>query len=408
VTASGLARQRLPLTDGGELAYRLDGPAGAPTIVLSNSLGTSLELWEPQMEALAGYFRVLRYDQRGHGASDSPPGTYSIAQLAGDVLQLLDAVGCARASIAGISLGGMVAMYLAAHHPERIERVVLACTAPYLGPAEQWRERAQLVRTGGTAGIAANVLERWFTPSFHTSRPDLIGRFKAMIASCAADGYASCCEAIAGMDQRPSLPAISAPTLVVCGAEDPATTPATGLAMQSAISGAAFVVIPRAAHIANVEQPEMFTSALLAHLTGTALERGMAARRSALGDRYVDGAGERAAASGIAVQESFQRFITEGPWGSVWARPAVDRRTRRLVTLALLAGLGRLEEFELHARAAIADGSEGRADAEAIGEILLHVAVYAGVPAANSAFTVLARIAGSAPAHDLPPDTTIL
>ncbi len=358
---SALARpHRLVLTGGGELAYRIDGPRAGPVLLLSNSLGTAIEMWDPQVTALSGHFRVVRYDQRGHGASSAPAGPYTIDQLARDALELLDELGCEKASVAGVSLGGMVGMHLAASRPERIDRLVLASTSPYLGPAEQWTERARIVRQGGVNAIAPTILERWFTPAYLSAHPNVSAGFMDMFATCSPEGYAACCEAIAAMDQREALAAIKAPTLVVVGADDPTTTPAAGLELQSAIPGAALAVIPNARHIVNVEQADTFTEAVLGHLAGTAIERGMKVRRSVLGDSYVERA--TASAAGDAGVAAFQRLISETAWGSVWARPGLDRRTRRMLTLAVLVGLGRLEEFELHARAALADAGDGGPD----------------------------------------------
>jgi 3-oxoadipate enol-lactonase/4-carboxymuconolactone decarboxylase len=382
-------------TTGAELAVRIDGPPSAPVLVLSNSLGTSLDMWCAQIPALASHYRVVRYDQRGHGASSSPEGPYSIEELGRDVVDLLDVLGYERACIAGLSLGGMVAMWLAANEPHRVERTVLACTSPAMGPPGAWLERAATARSKGTGSLVETLLGRWFTSGFLVANPGIRRDFTRMLEETSDDGYASCCEAIAAMDQHSSLPAITAPTLVVAGAEDPVSAPAVALEMHRAIRGSSLFVIDRAAHLANVERPETFTAAMLAHLAGLPADQGIAERRRVLGDSYVGAAGQRAAASGIDAAVAFQRLITEGAWGRVWSRPGLDRRSRRLLTLALLAGLGRLEEFELHARAALGDAFGSGLDAETIGEVLIHTSVYAGVPAANAAFAVLTRLASS-------------
>lgn len=384
----GASRQRMHLS-ACEIAYREDGPAGAPVLVLSNSLGTALEMWEPQVAALSAHLRVVRYDQRGHGESSNPPGPYSLEALATDVLELLDGLGYERASIAGISLGGMVGMWLGAHHPDRVDRLVLGCTTAHMGPAEAWTERAAEVRKYGTVSLAEMLFERWFTPEVRGNDPAILTVFRTMLDDCSDDGYASCCEAIGSMDQREALGSIIAPTLVIAGADDPVAPPAKGLELQQAISGSALVVLAGAAHIANVARPSEFTEAMLGHLAGVVFERGLAARRAVLGAEYVDGALARALSTGSLAVEAFQQLITSFAWGSVWGRPTIDRQTRRLLTLALLAGLGRLGEFELHARAAMEDPTESGVDAEAIRELLLHVAVYAGVPAANAALPIV-------------------
>jgi 3-oxoadipate enol-lactonase len=221
---------------------------------------------------LAKRHRVVSYDHRGHGESPVPPGPYTIAELGDDVLTLLDSLGVERASFCGLSLGGMVGMWLAAHAPERIHRLVLLCTSALL-PREPWLERARLVRAEGTSAVADAVVGRWFTPRFAARDPELVARMRAMIAATPAEGYAACCEAIAAMDLRDDLANIRAPTLVLSAANDPAIPPEHCAAIASAISGARLVVIPDAAHLPIVEQHELVTRHILEHLEGAPDDR---------------------------------------------------------------------------------------------------------------------------------------
>ncbi|MGH9108172.1 MAG: 3-oxoadipate enol-lactonase [Acidimicrobiales bacterium] len=376
-------------TSGARLRVRLDGPPGAPVLVLAGSLGTTLALWDHQVAALAGYFRVLRYDHRGHGGSSAPAGPYSIADLGQDLVDVLDGLGIEQAAVCGLSLGGMVAMWAAAKRPERIGSLVLACTAPYLGPAADWQRRAAAVRAGGTALLAPALFERWFPARLRAERPDLLDQVAAMLSGCDDEGYAGCCEAIGGMDLRPDLGSIAAPTLVVAGADDPVTTPAASLAWAEPL-GAAFVVLPGASHLANLASPEAFADAVVAHVTGGPLARGRATRRAVLGDAHVD----RTAGRKGVVWPAFGDFITRYAWGEIWSRPGLDRRTRSAVTLALLVGLGRHGELDFHVPAALRNGLT---PAE-IGEIVLQCAIYAGVPAANAALpAVEAALAAARP-----------
>jgi 3-oxoadipate enol-lactonase len=249
-----------------ELHHVLAGPADAPAIVLVGSLGSDLRMWDAQVGPLAERFRVVRFDTRGHGASPVPPGPYSLADLGKDVLALLDRVGIASASICGVSLGGVIAMWCAIHAPERLDRLVVCFSSAWFGPSEAWLERAALVRAKGTAAVADAVVARWLTDSTKRARPELVERLRAMIAATPAEGYAACCEALAATDLRGRLGAIAAPTLAVSGSEDPATPPEHGRAIAAAIPGARFVEIPAAAHLGNIERPEQFNEALLVHL----------------------------------------------------------------------------------------------------------------------------------------------
>jgi 3-oxoadipate enol-lactonase len=251
----------------------LEGPADAPALLLSNSLGTTLAMWDAQVPALAERYRIVRYDRRGHGQSPVPPGPYAIDDLGRDVLSLLDELGLERVSFCGISIGGAVGMWLALEAPERLDRLVLCCTRPAFLPPEQWVERAALVREGGVTVVSEAALDRWFTERFRAERPDVVDAFRTMLVRTPAEGYAGCCEALATFDLRSRLAAITAPTLVVTGADDPVVPPGSGAELAAAIPGATHVVIADAAHIANVEQPDAFTAALRAHLDN---EKGVA------------------------------------------------------------------------------------------------------------------------------------
>jgi|SRR4051794_2842929 3-oxoadipate enol-lactonase len=247
--------------------HEVTGPLGADVVVLSNSLGAELGMWDRQLEALRDY-RVVRYDLRGHGRSPMPDGPSTMADLGGDLVALLDRLDIGRASLAGVSLGGMVSLWTAAHHPERVDRLVPGFTSAQLGPPEGWRERAALVRAEGTGAVADAVVGRWFTPAFAAGEPELVRRLRDTIAGTPAEGYASCCHAIETMDLRGDLPGITAPTLVLAGSADPTTPPAHGAAIAEAIRGARLRVLQGAAHLGNVEQPDAYNAALLGHLEG--------------------------------------------------------------------------------------------------------------------------------------------
>ncbi len=363
---------------GNDFRVRIDGAEGSPWLLMLNSLSTTYEMWDEQIPALAGHFRVVRYDQRGHGGSDAPDGPYSIDDLGMDALALLDEIGADRASICGLSLGGMISMWLAVHAPERIERMAIACTSANFAPKEFWEERAASVRSGGTAGLYEGLLQRWFTSEIDSRNPRAKEMIRSMLDSCDPQGYANICEALGSADLRTVLPEISCPTLVLAGAMDPASPPSTAFSIHQAIAGSSLVVIPEASHLANLEQPDLFIDAVMAHLVGSPKTRGMKVRTEVLGSRYVAEANSRK----TEFTAPFQDFISRYAWGEIWTRPGLDRRSKSMVTLAILVALGHTNELSFHIPAALRNGLTR----EEIMEVLMQCGVYAGVPAANSAF----------------------
>lgn len=251
---------------GARFNCRFDGSPAAPVLLLSNSLGTNLAMWDAQIPEFARHFRVLRYDSRGHGASAVTPGPYSIAQLTGDALALLDAFDIERACFCGLSMGGVVGIWLGAHAPERIDRLILCNTSPKIGTPELWNARIDAVRRGGVAAIADAVLERWFTARFREHEPRTVAWMRAMLSSTPSDGYIASCAALRDMDQREALPAIRRPTLVIAGTHDITTPAAEGRRMAERIQGARYVELD-AVHISNVEAPAPFTRSVLDFLT---------------------------------------------------------------------------------------------------------------------------------------------
>jgi 3-oxoadipate enol-lactonase len=247
------------------VSHTVDGrPDGAPVVVLSNSLGATRRMWDPQVPALAERFRVVSYDARGHGDSPASPGPYTIDDLVDDLVALLDQVGADRAHLVGLSLGGMTALRLAAREPARVDRLVVLCTSAKTDP-QPFLDRAAAVRTGGTAPLAPAIVGRWLTPQYAAEQPDLVARLEAMIAGCDDDGYAACCEVVARMDLLGDLGRIAAPTLVVSGADDLALPPEHQRRIADGIPGADLLTVGPAAHLANLERTREITAALLAH-----------------------------------------------------------------------------------------------------------------------------------------------
>ena len=248
-----------------EVSYTVDGPADAPVVVLSNSLGATRGMWDPQVPALAERFRVVTYDTRGHGDSPAPPGPYTQDDLVDDLVALLDEVDAPRAHLVGLSIGGMTAMRLAARRPERVDRLVVLCTSAKTEP-QGFLDRAAAVRSAGTASVAPTVVSRWLTPGFAAEHPELVARLEAMIAAAADEGYAACAEVVARMDLRDDLGRITAPTLVVSAAEDQALPPEHQKLIAEGIPGAELITVSPGAHLANLERTLEVTGALLAHL----------------------------------------------------------------------------------------------------------------------------------------------
>ena len=250
----------------------VDGPRDAPALVLSNSLGSTLSMWDAQMAALTPHFRVIRYDLRGHGTSPVPPAPYDIADLGADVLTLLDRLGVPRAHVGGLSIGGQVGMWIAANAPDRVDRLVVCCTAPRFEPPEAWAARAATVRAEGTAAVADLVVTRWFTPAFAGEFPELVREMRDMIAATPAEGYAACCGVVERADLRPSLTSIEAPTLVIAGADDPAAPLEQSERIAASIPCSQLAVVLHAAHLANVERPHEVNALILEHLLGQSTE----------------------------------------------------------------------------------------------------------------------------------------
>ncbi len=249
------------------LHHRLDGPEDAPVLVLGNSLGTGLAMWDPVLEFLTPRFRCLRFDHRGQGASPVPDGPYAAADLGADVLALLDALGIAEVAYAGVSVGGMVGLWLGAHAPERIRALGVFCSSAHPGSPEAWRQRAATVRkAGSTAPVAEAVVSRWLTPDFAAAHPEVRADLLAMLRASPAEGYAALCDTLAELDLRPDLGAIVAPTLVVAGTRDEALPPPHSQVIAAGLGGVVSEVLMTTAHIPMAEAPVSVARLILDHL----------------------------------------------------------------------------------------------------------------------------------------------
>jgi 3-oxoadipate enol-lactonase / 4-carboxymuconolactone decarboxylase len=383
--------------NGVELFYDLTGPEDAPVVVFSTSVGATIEMWNPQVRALSDSFRLLRYDTRGHGRSQVVDRPTSIEELADDLAGLLDALGIARAHLVGLSLGGMTGQALALRHPDKLESLVLLATSAYLPPAEAWTERAATVRARGMEVIADAVMSRWFTRAFKERAPGTVAETRERFVANDANGYALCCEAIRDMDLRPAIGAIRTPTLILAGADDPATPVPMMEDIRTRIPDAEMIIVPRTAHLLNIERPEIVNAhlaAFLARFTDSragssgpvGFEAGLANRKAVLGDAHV----ERSLAKAGEFGMPWQDFITRVAWGEIWGDATMPWKTRSMLTLAMMIALHREEEFKLHVRPALKNG----VTTDELRALILQSAIYAGVPAANAAFRWVRDVLG--------------
>jgi 3-oxoadipate enol-lactonase/4-carboxymuconolactone decarboxylase len=346
-------------------------------------------MWELQIGDLLPHFQILRYDTRGHGASEATAGEYSVELLGQDILALTDLLKISQFAFCGLSLGGAIGQRVAAHAPERVTHLVLANTTPQF-VRSNWETRIAAVAKGGMPAVVDMAMQRFFSPDTLAKQNPHVASIRSVFLGTDPVGYLGCCAALRDMNHGDLLKQIKAPTLVISGDRDVSTPwDGHGERLAKEIPGAKVVHLA-AAHLSNVERPHSFTTALLEFLlpqpnaNADSLQKaGSEARRAVLGDAHVD----KAIAATTEFTREFQELITRYAWGTIWSRPQLDWRTRRLLVLAVTASLGRWEEFALHLRAGLASDLE-LCDLK---EVLLQTAVYAGVPAANTGFQIAAE-----------------
>lgn len=371
-------------TRGTRLHYRVDGRPDAPPLLMCNSLGTTLEMWEPQVVALSQRFRVIRYDRRGHGQSGVPLAESTLSELGEDVLDLLDALKIEQVRFCGLSIGGFVGQWLALNAPSRIERMVLSSTAARIGTPEGWSARISQVEREGMQGIVEGTLGRWFTADFRRRRPEAVEAVKRAFVAISPAGYISCCAALRDADLRTKVAKIGVPTLIIAGEDDPVTTPADARWLAENIPAARYAIL-RGAHLCNIEDAAAFTDIVSSFLAegSSPGEReryaaGMSVRRAVLGNEHVDRSLQRL----TPFNGDFQDMITRYAWGEIWTRPGLPRHTRSLITISMLVALRLDAELRMHLKAARNNG----VSRDEIKEVLLQSAIYCGVPAAHAAF----------------------
>jgi 3-oxoadipate enol-lactonase/4-carboxymuconolactone decarboxylase len=366
--------------DNARMFYRLEGNDDRPVLVFSHSLGCDHGMWDVQTRDLLPHFRILRYDTRGHGGSDVPTGDYSIERLGRDVLAVVDALGIEKFAFCGLSMGGMIGQWLAAAAPDRITQLVLANTSARMDSSAMEARRLMVLESGITS-IADAVMGRFFSPET-LARHDA-ATVRRTLLHTDPRGYSGCCAAIRDMDQTGLLPQIRVPALIIVGDRDVSTPWAGhGEVLAREIPNARVVHLPTA-HLSNLERPRSFSGALFDFLIPSAndtLVAGYRVRRQMLGDAYVDAA----IAKTTEFTRDFQELITRYAWGTIWTRPGLDLRTRRLLALSVTAALGRWEEFRMYVRT----GLEHQLEPCDLKEVLLQAAIYAGVPVGNTGFKI--------------------
>ena len=355
-------------------------PADDVPLLMLHSIGTSLGVFDPQVTALARTRRVIRMDMRGHGLSGVTAGDYSMALHAADAFKVLDVLGIRQAHVLGMSIGGRIALQMAAMASARVASLILFDTALEFPPPEAWQERIDAVMARGTVALADVVMPRWVVDP---TRPDSLG-LRQMLLRTDRVGYAGSAAALRDARAAEIIGKVNCPTTVVVGDLDVATPPETAREIVAAIPGSRYVEVAGGAHLIALERAQAATEAIRAHFAALAPEQGaeagLAMRKAVLGEAHV----ARAQGNVTALDAAFQEWITANVWGGIWTRPGLSRHQRSLLCLGMMAALGRHEEFELHVRATRNTG----VTPDEIAEVLLQVGAYAGVPAANSALKI--------------------
>lgn len=360
--------------------YKIQGTPNSPVLILSNSLGSEMMMWDEMIPYLLPYFRVLQYDTRGHGGSKNDIGTdgYSIELLAKDVIDLMDKLKIETAFFCGLSMGGLIGQSLGVNYPNRFKKIVLSNTGAKIGNDDRWNSRIETISKNGMQAIVEDTMERWFTEDFRKNNAVKVAETQAMFLRSDVQGYSNCCCAIRDADFREQLQNLEVETLVITGDEDLVTNVEQAEFLVSKIPNACLKVL-HARHLAATELPEEYAKTLIEFFVGeSTFEKGMHVRRSVLGDAHVDNANNKI----NDFNSDFQEFITKYAWGEIWTRPGLSKHNKSLITMAMLIALNRPSEFKMHVKAAFNNG----VSVDEIKEVIMQSALYCGLPAANDAF----------------------
>lgn len=357
------------------------------TLLLINSLGSNLMIWNDVVTILKKNFNVLLFDKRGHGLSTTKEGKVTIDDYADDVISLLDLLNIDKVSVVGLSIGGLITYSLATRYSQRIDKLVFSNTGAKIGTEESWAERISAINEKGLAGMSAAIIERWLSPQFRKAEPEATTGYTIMVSQNSDSGYIQACEALAAADYRAVAKKIKAPCLFIGGSEDLGTTPEFVKENAAQLPGSNVEIIEGVGHLPCIESPKKVAQLVQDFCLNDDLslyDKGMQTRRSVLGNPHVD----RAEANKTDFDTDFQEYIVNSAWGSIWSRPHLTKRERSMITIALLAALGHEEELAMHIRATQNTG----ATIEDIKEVLLHTGIYAGVPVTNGALKIAKKV----------------
>lgn len=370
---------------------REHGDQAHPTVVFLPALGTSPSVWAPVIDILSERFHCVALGLPGHrGSTTTARSDESILSLASDVQTLAATEGWTNYFVAGISIGGAIALELALSHGDGLAGIAVCCSSPRIGSSESWQAREETVRGAGTGAVVDVASRRWFAPGFSERQAEIVGDLMNDLLHCNDDSYAALCGALATWDRRSEVSMITVPSLVISGATDEATPPEQSAVMSERMANSRYFCLPGVGHLASVEAPEVVAQLIDTLVSNTASTqedprvRGFRTRREVLGDEHVT----RSQLSAAPENALFQEFITRYAWGDVWSREDLDRRSRSIATLSVLVAMGSEHELPMHIRAAQRHGLS----VEEIGEIFLHVSLYAGLPRANAAFAILGQV----------------
>ncbi|MFM1879272.1 MAG: hypothetical protein RLZZ241_2138 [Bacteroidota bacterium] len=367
--------------------YQWSNGRHSENVVLINSLGATLEIWNEVVPGLAKFFNVLTFDKRGHGLSTTAPGKVSIDDYADDIIGLLDALSIEKTHVLGLSIGGQITYSLGSRYPERVQKLIFSNTGAKIGTKQGWDERIAAVKEHGLAGLSEGIITRWLSPQFQKAHPEVIAGYALMVAQNSDLGYIQACEALREADYHPVLCKITQEVLFIGSTHD-LSTPSEFVQENAKKLGCNEVaLIAGVGHLPCLEVPEKTTEIILGFLQKSDLslyDLGMKTRREVLGNTHVD----RAEANKTDFDTDFQKYIVNSAWGSIWSRPHLTKRERSLVTIALLAALGHEEELAMHLQATKNTG----ASLQDIKEVLLHTGIYAGVPVTNGALKIAKEV----------------